>query len=295
MNRDRTQEFFQCAESISLRNESHHLLSNPVKTKSEFTKASALISKGINETVAKLSKLTQMAKSKSLFEDNPVAIDELISIIKQDLAKINHQIGQLSDYLAKSQVNNNQNKQHSHNVITTLQTKLATTSDTFKSVLKVRSDNLKQQKQRRDQYSSSSLDTYAQRDSPLYHPERKPTKSVADSTPHSVIDFGASMQTTQMYDNQNSAYLEQRDQTIESIESTIAELGQVYTRFASVLAEQRAMVERIDDNTQQVEMNVMGAHQQLLKYYENISSNRGLMIKSFGVLLVFFLLFVVMT
>jgi syntaxin 5 len=266
-----------------------------VRNKSEFTKASALISKGINETVTKLSKLTQMAKSKSLFEDNPVAIDELISIIKQDLAKINHQIGQLSDYLSKSQLGNMQNKQHSHNVITSLQSKLATTSDTFKSVLKVRSDNLKQQKIRRDQYSGSSLDTLARSDSPLYHPERKPTKSVTDSAPHAVIDFGASMQTTQMYDNQNTAYLEQRDQTIESIESTIAELGQVYTRFASVLAEQRAMVERIDDNTQQVEMNVMGAHQQLLKYYENISSNRSLMLKSFGVLLVFFLLFVVMT
>jgi hypothetical protein len=47
-----------------------------------------------------------------------------------------------------------------------------------------------------------------------------------------VIDFGGSFVQQQLQEpNQNSAYLEARDQTIESIESTIAELGQVYTRF----------------------------------------------------------------
>lgn len=48
---------------------------------------------------------------------------------------------------------------------------------------------------------------------------------------------------------------------------------------------------RIDQNTEDIEMNVMGAQRELLKYYTNISSNRWLMIKIFATIIFFFLLF----
>ena len=48
---------------------------------------------------------------------------------------------------------------------------------------------------------------------------------------------------------------------------------------------------RIDQNTEDIEMNVMGAQRELLKYYTNISSNRWLMIKIFATIILFFLLF----
>ncbi|KAI8895650.1 t-SNARE [Globomyces pollinis-pini] len=304
--RDRTTEFLSACESIAQRFDNPHsqlLHSQKVTTKSEFSKAASLISKQINDTVARLTKLTTLAKKKSLFEDKPVEINELIYMIKQDLAKIKSQIGQLSNYLTRtaagqsSLLSNKQTKEHSHNVISSLESKLANTSDAFKSVLKVRSDNLKQQKERKDQYSfvnqaeSSSLTS----NSPLYHPEKKPTRDVNQSG-DAIIDFGSGFQEQQLMEpSQNSAYLEQRDQTIESIESTIAELGQVYKDFANIIAQQREMVQRIDDNTQDVEMNIQGAHSQLLKYYQGISSNRALMFKIFGALMVFFFLFVMMT
>ncbi|KAJ3359512.1 cis-Golgi t-SNARE syntaxin [Kappamyces sp. JEL0680] len=318
----RTQEFFTAVESLSLRAESAasaRLLSqnHDQRSRGEFTKAASLISKEINDTVTRLTKLTTLAKRKSMFEDKPAEINELIYIIKQDLAKINHQ---LSDYFTKQATGggNKQVNEHSHNVISSLQSKLANTSDAFKSVLKVRSDNLKLQKERRDQYSfsggqdSSSSLTASGADSPLYHPERKPTRDVYGSSPaassssvpyysgpaaapgppagDTVIDFGGSFVQQQLAEpNQNSAYLEARDQTIESIESTIAELGQVYTRFGG-----RSLT-RIDDNIGDVQMNVEGAHGQLLKYYQGISSNRGLMVKSFAVAVVFFTVFTILT
>jgi syntaxin 5 len=40
-------------------------------------------------------------------------------------------------------------------------------------------------------------------------------------------------------------------------------------------------------------MNVEAAHNELLRYYQSVSSNRGLMLKILGVLVVFFILFVV--
>jgi syntaxin 5 len=62
----------------------------------------------------------------------------------------------------------------------------------------------------------------------------------------------------------------------------------------TVLAGQRETVQRIDENIQDVELNVEGAHTQLLKYYSGLQSNRWLMIKIFAVLIFFFLLFVML-
>lgn len=82
-------------------------------------------------------------------------------------------------------------------------------------------------------------------------------------------------------------YIQQRSTAIESIESTIAELGQIFQQLAHMVAEQRETVQRIDADTIDIASNVSGAQRELLKYYANISSNRWLMLKVFGVLIVF--------
>jgi syntaxin 5 len=58
-----------------------------------------------------------------------------------------------------------------------------------------------------------------------------------------------------------------------------------------MVAEQRETVQRIDQNTDDIEMNVMGAQRELLKYYTSISSNRWLIVKIFVTIVLFFLLF----
>jgi syntaxin 5 len=83
------------------------------------------------------------------------------------------------------------------------------------------------------------------------------------------------------------SYIQSRSTAIESIESTIAELGQIFTQLAQMVAEQRETVQRIDADTVDIASNVSGAQRELLKYYASISSNRWLMLKVFGVLIVF--------
>jgi syntaxin 5 len=82
-------------------------------------------------------------------------------------------------------------------------------------------------------------------------------------------------------------YIQSRSTAIESIETTIAELGQIFNQLAHMVAEQRETVQRIDADTLDIASNVGGAQRELLKYYANISSNRWLMLKVFGVLIVF--------
>ena len=54
-----------------------------------------------------------------------------------------------------------------------------------------------------------------------------------------------------------------------------------------MVAEQRETVQRTDADTVDIASNVSGAQRELLKYYASISSNRWLMLKVFGVLIVF--------
>jgi syntaxin 5 len=50
---------------------------------------------------------------------------------------------------------------------------------------------------------------------------------------------------------------------------------------------------RIDTNVQETELNVEAGHNEIVKYFQNFTSNRWLMIKIFAVLIFFCLFFVI--
>ncbi|KWU45857.1 t-SNARE, partial [Rhodotorula sp. JG-1b] len=74
-------------------------------------------------------------------------------------------------------------------------------------------------------------------------------------------------------------YLSSRSTAIETIESTVAELGQIFSQLAHMVAVQGEQVTRIDADTEDIAANVSGAQSELLKYYASVSSNRWLMMK----------------
>lgn len=97
--------------------------------------------------------IISVAKTKSLFDDQPAEIQELTYIIKGDLGSLNQQIAKLQE-ISKSQRRSTNGKHllsHSSNMVLALQAKLANMSTDFKQILEVRTENMKQQKTRRDQ------------------------------------------------------------------------------------------------------------------------------------------------
>lgn len=54
-------------------------------------------------------------------------------------------------------------------------------------------------------------------------------------------------------------YLNQRSTAIETIESTVAELGQIFSQLATMIAVQGEQVTRIDADTEEIATNVSGA------------------------------------
>ncbi|CCD25008.1 t-SNARE syntaxin NDAI_0E01920 [Naumovozyma dairenensis CBS 421] len=90
----------------------------------------------------------------------------------------------------------------------------------------------------------------------------------------------------------NNVYLQERNQAVETIESTIQEVGNLFQQLASMVQEQGEVIQRIDANVDDIDLNITGAQRELLKYFDRIKSNRWLAVKIFFIIFVFFLLWV---
>lgn len=306
--RDRTNEFMSAVQSLQSRQFGHNNGVIPGRNgkaaalhqRSEFMIVARKIGQDIANTFTKLEKLTILAKRKSLFDDKPVEINELTYIIKQDIGCLNKQIAQLQELVRAQRSQNGKHKQtHSNSVVVALQSKLATMSNDFKSVLEVRTENLKHQKSRREQFSQSPLPSSMPPSAMSGHAGSVLLQDEANSAHGGDFSINMDHVERDKYQHQmqlieeNDSYIQSRADTMQSIEQTIVELGSIFQQLATMVKEQEEMVTRIDSNVEETTLNIEAAHTEILKYFQSVTSNRWLMIKIFGVLIVFFIIFVV--
>lgn len=304
-SRDRTNEFVNAIRTMQSRTVARAaVMQNPRRARqlqsySNFMMTAKSIGKNIASTYTKLEKLALLAKRKSIFNDRQVEIEELTNIIKTDLKSLNHQIGKLQE-LSKRQregygaSQSHHMASHSSSIVMALQSKLANMSNHFKSVLEVRSENMREEQSRRQQFTQGSVSTMlppsvAGKQGSLLFQEHDPPSSV-------TIDLEPAMgqlMLQQAIQDDTDAYVQSRAETMQNIESTIVELGGIFQQLAHMVKEQEEMVERIDSNIEDTEMNVEAAHTEILKYFQSVTNNRWLMIKIFAVLIFFFIFFVV--
>ncbi|KAK5130337.1 hypothetical protein LTR08_002177 [Meristemomyces frigidus] len=222
--------------------------------------------------------------------------------------------------------------EHNKNVVVLLQDRLAGVTVGFKEVLEVRTRNMRASRERQDNFVSAVGAQHqtpgqpnqalasARTDSPLYNttPNRgrspHPPGSASPQPQHqhqqndvlSLDPFTSS--TSALYTtnppstNQlllleenapnHSTYLTTRTEAISAIESTIADLGSIFGQLATMVSEQAEQIQRIDANTDDVVDNVDGAQRELMKYWGRVQGNRWLVAKLMGVLMVFFLVWV---
>lgn len=265
---------------------------------SEITLAAKRIGYDISRTCTKLEQLTELAKGRSLFADASTDIQELTQVIKQDLAKLNSDIAELQQQVkARSHRDSRHVHNHSSSVVVSLQSKLVDISKGFKGVLEMRTENLKQQKQRREQFSASSpVSSSSSRQSFTGDGAASVLLRSEQTDGHTSLDM-TSLQRNQQQEmqliEQQDTYIQERADAMENIHSTIVELGSIFRQLAEMIKEQEEQVIRIDANVSETQSNVEAAHSELLKYFKGITSNRWLMVKIFAVVLVFFIIFIV--
>ncbi|XP_024540022.1 syntaxin-32 isoform X1 [Selaginella moellendorffii] len=286
---------------------------------SEFNRRASQIGLSIHQTSNKLHKLTQLAKKTSIFDDPAVEIQELTAVIRQDIQALNSAIEDLQRVCdARNEINRNKHSSdHSTTVVGNLKTRLMDTTKEFKDVLTLRSESLKVHEERMKIYSTSAekgtrrfgkqVPVNGATTRELFnsrgvtdgmpkatHLRRRPggaESSTSQASSSSLSSSQSQTQTQQLVPTQDH-YLHSRAEALRNVESTIAELGNIFSQLATMVAEQGEVAIRIDENMDDTLSNVDAAQGQLLKYLNGISSNRWLIVKIFFVLLVFLLVFV---
>lgn len=302
--------------STPIHNNSSSVSARPPR-KSDFARKAAEIGTGIAATVGKLERLAKLAQRKTLFDDRPIEINQLTFVIKQDLAGLNQQIGQLSGILKQARQAagkaGDQEGTNNENIVTLLQGRLADVGLSFKDVLEVRTKNIQASRSRQDNFVSSvSTATAGQNlpllgapgarsDSPLYNSASGRSSSSQPRRQDDLLSLepptngssalargsGSEQQMMLLEQGQgDTAYIQQRGEAIETIERTINELGGIFGQLAQMVSEQGDMIQRIDANTEDVVDNVQGAQRELMKYWNRVQGNRMLVAKMFGVLMI---------
>ncbi|XP_051533831.1 syntaxin 5A, like [Myxocyprinus asiaticus] len=291
--RDRTSEFQSVCKSLQGRQNGAQTVrpvNNAIRQRSDFTLMAKRIGRDLSNTFAKLEKLTILAKRKSLFDDKSAEIDELTYIVKQDINSLNKQIAGLQELVRSRSGQNGRHLQtHSNTIVVSLQSKLASMSSDFKSVLEVRTENLKQQRSRQEQFSQSPAST-----SSFHANSFNSSVLMQDDSKKSDISIDMDLHSSQMQlINERDSYIQNRADTMQNIESTIVELGSIFQQLAHMVKEQEETIQRIDANVEDTQLNVDLAHAEILKYFQSVSKNRWLLIKIFLILIIFFIVFVV--
>ena len=80
-----------------------------------------------------------------------------------------------------------------------------------------------------------------------------------------VIDMGGSQQLATISQDQDQYYSSRAD-AMHTIESTIVELGGIFSQLATMVKEQEEMVKRIEDNTESMALNVGLGYAEILKW-----------------------------
>lgn len=287
-----------------------HPPSSSRAARSPFTALAATASADITRTSTKLATLTRLASRTSLFDDPSAEIAALTSAIKADLARLHAtltQLGQLREAAATPQAG-----LHSSSVVDGLKARLGSTASGFQTVLKLRTESLAAAEARRSRFQKSAPPP-APGGSRAGAP-RAAAASAGAGAGAVAIDLGGgslgaasmggamagggggggAMRQQLVSRPTENAYAASRADAVRQVETTIVELGQIFNQLATMVSEQGEVVERIDANTEEVARNVSAGHGQLVEYYNSVASNRGLILKVFGVLFAFLILWVFM-
>jgi syntaxin 5 len=276
--------------------------------RNDFAVCAANIGGRIHETSTKLAQLTRLARGRSLFDDHSEEMERLTLQIKEDIGDLNRRLDELQ-HLARGGAGTPQGlepslrqrrsvaatdsltQQHTRIIVDSLKSRLLSATQTFQAVLQQRSESLRAQQGRKVTTSPVSMVPRSIFD--LKPTEIEHTASIVDLGSGSL---GASMQQSQQLLQTTPAssleYYQQRTDAVQRVETTIVELGQIFHQLAHMVAEQGELVQRIDVNIEDSLAQVQGAHGQLLRYFESLRSNRGLILKLFGVLSLFIILWV---
>ncbi|VVB13368.1 unnamed protein product [Arabis nemorensis] len=262
-----------------------------------------------------------VAKQSSIFNDRTVEIQELTVLIRNDITGLNMALSDLQTLQNMEMADGNYSQDkvgHYTAVCDDLKTRLMGATKQLQDVLTTRSENMKAHENRKQLFSTknAAVDSPPQNSAkslpepPPWSSTSNPTgnlqqpllppinsgapsgnqlrrRSAIENAPSQQMEMSMLQQTVPRQEN----YSQNRAVALHSVESTITELSGIFTHLATMVTQQGELAIRIDDNMDESLVNVEGARSALLRHLTRISSNRWLMIKIFGIIILFLIVF----
>jgi syntaxin 5 len=110
---------------------------------------------------------------------------------------------------------------------------------------------------------------------------------------HVAIELQDQQQQSLLYQEQQEPLLgslRNRSTALNTLESTINELGTIYQQLAHMVSQQGEVVQRIDMNIEDMSFNVQRGQGELARYLRRVSSGRMFIAKIFIALIIFIIL-----
>ncbi|OII74725.1 syntaxin 5 [Cryptosporidium ubiquitum] len=322
LNSDRTADFFNFVEKYdSTRSEGRigntgqsSRYSNSIQG-SQFNLLASEISQEMNSTSLKIEELNRIVKQKGLFRDRTSQIHQLTEDIKTSVTELNSRLEVLQQHAQQGFPSSGgyyQSSQHYITMVETLKARMLDITRDFKDTLQKRTEVIQQQDWRRNLYSYSSNSNQLPGITGSSMGESKVSFSSGtkyskmsrvpfdiESGEHGMehgggtgFEFGGA-QSMMQHQNQSFSYARSRAEAVENVQRMIGELAQIFQKVAGMVTQQEEMIQRIDEDITNTFSNVEHGHAELIKYYNYVKSNRGLIIKLFLLLIAFIIFFVV--
>ena len=232
--------------------------------RSAFNATAAELGTALHRTQQRLTELAKVSKSRSVFNDQSDKVGEMTLIIKEDIASLTERISDLSASGGSS--GNKHMSAHAASVCNTLNFRLSELTRSFKEILELRTKTLQGLEDRRGKYGANTFGARQE------------------------LDIESGQTSSQMLATGNSYNISRANAAV-ALQGMIAEIGQLFNKMSHMIVQQEEMVRRIDADVEGASDNVGRGHSELLKYFNNISGNRGLILKVFAVIIFFVVFF----
>ncbi|KAH8740452.1 syntaxin 5A protein transmembrane domain or GPI at C-terminus [Cryptosporidium ryanae] len=279
---------------------------------SQFNMLASDISQEMSSTSLKIEELNRLVKQKGIFRDRSNQIQQLTDEVRYSVNELNSKLEVLQQHAKQGFPSSGgyyQSSQHYSTMVETLKARMLDITRDFKDTLQKRSEVIQQQDWRRNLYTYTSSNNLSASSS------TRETKNsfVANDTKYSKMsrtafdiesgggndhgfgsrdNFGSSQSMLQE-NGQFFSYSRSRAEAVENVQRMIGELAQIFQKVAGMVTQQEEMIQRIDEDITNTFSNVEHGHAELLKYYQYVKSNRGLIVKLFLLLIAFILFFVI--
>ena len=142
---------------------------------------------------------------------------------------------------------------------------------------------------------SSPMPTYSGGQSSYYpnDPNNQPPNSMP-MTPMEIQQMESQNGQQRQYQLiPDQDYLRQRADAMTQVESNIVELGTIFNKLAVMVNEHRDMVQRVEDNVEDANANLNLSLATLTDTLQNLQTNRALMAKVLGIVVLFIIMFII--